>query len=108
MFQRIKKKFGSELFENVKYCKLLMLGVAVICLIFIFSVADESSYCCVSLGNKKSLKFVLKVKSQPIIGSNFVNHITLTTKVKQKFYNKKKNRSATNRLKFETISLIEI
>jgi len=32
----------------------------------------------------------------------------VTTKVKQKFYNKKKNRSATNRLKFETISLIEI
>ena len=37
-----------------------MLGVAVICLIFIFSVPDESSYCCVSLGNKKKPKICAK------------------------------------------------
>ena len=88
--QKKEENLDQNFLQNVKYCKLIVCW-AIICLIFIFSVPDESSYCYVNTANKKSRKFVQKVKLHHIICSNLVNLTTLTIKVKHNNCNKKES-----------------
>ena len=101
IFHQKRKKSRSKIFENVKYCKLIV-SLATICLIFICSAPDESSYCYVNTASKKEPIFFTKSQKLSYYMSQFCQSNNADDKSKTKIATK------NNRLKFETISMIEI